>query len=399
MTGEASVVGAGPAGLMAADVLARAGVPVTVFERMATPGRKFLLAGRGGLNLTHTEPRAAFVGRYGVAADRLAPALARLSPEGLRDWCAELGQETIVGSSGRVFPGGWKASPLLRAWLARLAALGVRFAPRHRWTGWDRHGALTFDTPAGPVGVVSATTVLALGGGSWPALGSDGAWVSVLEAAGVPVAALRPANSGLRVAWSDPFRRRFEGQPLKGMAFSAAGLRSRGEAIVTRTGLEGGGVYALSAAFGAADEATLRIDLKPDVAPAVTMERWAARAAKHSLATALRKTLRLSPLAVGLLRETGVDLGAMSVEDLARRVHAVPLAIAGVAPLARAISSAGGVAFAALDETLMLKACPGTFVSGEMLDWTAPTGGYLLQGCFALGAMAGEGALAWLGRG
>ena len=393
--GEACVVGAGPAGLMAAEVLACGGARVTVYERMPTPGRKFLMAGRGGLNLTHGEPADVFRTRYGPAAARLSPALDRFSPAALRAWSAALGQETIVGSSGRVFPASWKASPLLRAWLVRLAALGVVLAPRHRWIGWTAEGALKFETPQGALEVRPAATVLALGGASWPALGSDGAWAPVLAAAGLPVAPLRPANSGLLVAWSDLFRTRFEGQPLKGVAFHAAGLVSRGEAVVTRTGLEGGGVYPLSAALGSG-EATVFIDLKPDISAAETAARWTGRVAKHSTATALRKALHLSPLAIALLRETTPDLAGLAPADLAALVHAVPLRTAGVAPLGRAISSAGGLAFEALDDTLMLTTRTGTFAAGEMLDWTAPTGGYLLQAAFALGATAGAGALDWL---
>ena len=395
MEREACVVGAGPAGLMAAEVLARGGVRVTLYERMPTPGRKFLMAGRGGLNLTHAEPSDVFCTRYGAAAARLSPVLDRFSPAALRAWSAALGQETFVGSSGRVFPATWKASPLLRAWLVRLAALGVVLAPRHRWIGWTDDGALRFETPQGVVEARPAATVLALGGASWPALGGDGAWVPLLATAGLPVAPLRPANSGLLVAWSELFRMRFEGQPLKGVAFHAAGLVSRSEAVVTRTGLEGGGVYPLSAALGPG-AATVFIDLKPDVTAAQTAARWTGRADKQSTATALRKALHLSPLAIALLRETTPDLAGLAPAELAALVHAVPLRTAGVAPLARAISSAGGLAFEALDDTLMLTTCPGTFAAGEMLDWTAPTGGYLLQAAFALGATAGAGALTWL---
>ena len=401
------MVGAGPAGLMAAEVLARGGAAVTVFDRMPTPGRKLLMAGRGGLNITHTEAIPAFLSRYGEGRDFLAPALAGFGPDALRRWCAELGEETVVGTSGRVFPRSFKASPLLRAWLRRLAGAGVAFRPRHRWTGWAAGGALRFAAPDGAREERFDAAVLAMGGASWPQLGSDGGWTAALEDEGARVAPLRPSNCGFAVAWSPAFRDRHEGRPLKGVALSFAGRTSRGEAVVTRAGIEGGGVYALSGplrdAIAAEGAAVLHVDLKPDRTPdAVAARLAAARAGKASLSTALRKALHLSPVAVGLLQEAahaeGRPLGARGDAALAALVGAVPLRLDAALPIAGAISSAGGLAAAELDARHMLKRRPGTFAAGEMLDWEAPTGGYLLQACLATGAAAGAGALSWLGE-
>ena len=403
-----AVLGAGPSGLMAAEVLARGGVRVTVFDRMPTPGRKFLMAGRGGLNLTHSEEKARFLPRYGEAETFLAPALAGFDPDALRRWCRALGEDTVVGTSGRVFPASFKASPLLRAWLRRLDGLGVAFRPRHRWTGWAPDGALRFETPDGPLEQGFDATVLALGGASWPQLGSDGRWTDLLEAEGVWVAPLRPSNCGFAVAWSPTFRDRFEGQPLKGIALSFRGLASRAEVTVTRVGLEGGGIYALSGplrdAIAEEGAATLAIDLRPDLSrEAATARLAAARAGKASVSTALRKALKLSPVAIGLLQEVahaeGRPLGARDDAALAALVAAVPVRLDAPQPIAGAISTAGGVTAGEVDENHMLRRRPGTFAAGEMLDWEAPTGGYLLQACFATGAAAGAGALAWLAEG
>ncbi len=403
-----AVVGAGPSGLMAAEVLARGGAAVTVFDRMPTAGRKFLMAGRGGLNLTHSEDMERFLARYGEGGRLVGPALAEFGPDALRRWCRGLGQDTVVGTSGRVFPASFKASPLLRAWLRRLDAAGVAFRPRHRWTGWSEEGALRFETPDGPMSESFDAAVLALGGASWPQLGSDGRWTAVLDAEGVPVSPLRPSNCGFAVAWSAVFRDRFEGAPLKGIALSFRGLSSRGEALVTRDGLEGGGVYALSGplrdAIAEEGSAVLAVDLRPDLArEAVAARIAAARAGKASVSTALRKALRLSPVAVGLLQEAahaaGRPLGALDAAALADLVRGVPLRLDAPQPIAGAISSAGGVQADAIDGAHMLLRRPGTFVAGEMLDWEAPTGGYLLQACFATGVAAGTGALAWLGAG
>ena len=397
---------------MAAEVLSRAGARVTLYDRMPSAGRKFLLAGRGGLNLTHSEDIDSFMARYGDAAALLRPAVNRFSPTDLRAWCQGLGQETFVGTSGRVFPVSFKASPLLRTWLQRLDAAGVVFRPRHRWTGWNFDGTLGFETPDGRFALVADATVLALGGASWPQLGSDGSWVRTLSKNGVAIEPLKPSNCGFTVPWSAPFRDRFEGRPLKGISLSFQGRTIRGEAIVTRDGLEGGGLYALSAPLrdavdrdGAAD---LRIGLRPDLAATEIMARLAATRSrsphgagqKASLSTVLRKALKLSPVAIGLLQEAAhagrYPLSGLSVEALATLIEAVPVPLTGTAPIARAISTAGGIAAEALDGGLMLRRRPGVFAAGEMLDWEAPTGGYLLQACFATGAAAGAAALAWL---
>jgi uncharacterized flavoprotein (TIGR03862 family) len=400
------VVGAGPAGLMAAEVMAQGGARVTVFDRMPAAGRKFLLAGRGGLNLTYNEPLDAFLGRYGAATVHLRAAIAAFPPETLRAWCEGLGQETFVGSSERVFPKSLKASPLLRAWLRRLDAAGVVFKPRHRWTGWADDGALMFDTPTGVVMERADASVLALGGASWPRLGSDGSWAGIMNRAGVAVAPLRPANAGVLVSWSEIFRGRFEGVPLKRIALSLAGQTARGEALVTRTGLEGGGVYALSAAIRAAIDATgeavLHIDLRPDLTVEVLTTKLGAPRGKQSLSTFLRKAASLAPVAISLLHEAqagGARVSAMPPEALAGLIKAAPVRLSGVADIAKAISTAGGIAFDAIDAHYMLRGKPGTFVAGEMLDWEAPTGGYLLQACFATGVAAGQGALEWTSDG
>jgi uncharacterized flavoprotein (TIGR03862 family) len=389
---------------MAAEVLAQGGAAVTVYDRMPSLGRKFLLAGRGGLNLTHSEDIEQLLARYGEAQPHLRPAIEALSPAVLRAWCEALGQPTFVGSSGRVFPRAMKASPLLRAWLRRLVGAGVAFAPRHHWRGWDADGRLIFATPRGEVAVTADAAVLALGGASWPRLGSDGGWADVLAAVGVAVAPLRPANCGFLVRWSDVFRDRFEGQPLKRIALTFGGRSVRGEALITRGGLEGGGIYALSAslrdAIAAFGSALLQIDLRPDLTPVALERRLAAPRGKQSLSTFLRKAAALSPAAIGLLRETSAPpLSELAGAALAARIKAVPIPLVGVAPIARAISTAGGVAFDELDRHFMLRRRPGTFIAGEMLDWEAPTGGYLLQAAFATGAAAGRGALNWLAEG
>lgn len=388
---------------MAAEVLAGAGAAVTIYDRMPSLGRKFLLAGRGGLNLTHSEPLESFLARYGPAAPRLSSAIEALPPGALRDWADGLGQETFVGSSGRVFPKAMKASPLLRAWLARLGAGGVATRLRHTWMGWDAAGALTFATPDGPLSVTADVTVLALGGASWSRMGSDGRWVGSLSSAGVRVAPLVPANCGFVAGWSAVFRDRFEGHPLKRVALVHGAQQVRGEAVVTRHGLEGGAVYAISSsvrdAILAAGEATVHIDLLPDVASSALVTRLGSRG-KQSVATFLKR-LGLAPVAVGLLNETayrgGFGVGTLAPEALAALVKAVPIRFVDTAPLDGAISTAGGVGFEEVDAHFMLRARPGVFVAGEMLDWEAPTGGYLLQASFATGAAAARGALAWTG--
>jgi uncharacterized flavoprotein (TIGR03862 family) len=401
-----AVIGAGPAGLMAAEVLVQGGAQVTVYDSMPSAGLKFLMAGRGGLNLTHSEPLPQFFARYREAMPHLTAAIEAFPPVTLRDWSEALGQPTFIGSSGRVFPKAFKASPLLRAWLLRLDSAGVQFALRHRWTGWDESGRLSFQTPEGPRVVDAIATVLALGGASWPRLGSDGAWVETLAAKGVKLSELRPANSGFTVAWSDIFRDRFEGQPLKGAALSFGSHTVRGEAIVTRTGIEGGAVYALSAELREAiiksGQAMLNIALRPDLDISDLIARLSQPKGKQSFSNFLRKAAHLPPAAIGLLQEaakaSGVSLSSLSPADLARLINAVPIRLTGTAPIVRAISTAGGISFDELDTDFMIRRLPGTFTAGEMLDWEAPTGGYLLQASFATGAAAGRGALRWLNR-
>jgi len=392
---------------MAAEVLARGGASIIVYDRMPSVGRKFLLAGRGGLNLTHSEDLERLLGRYGTAAARLGATIEAFPPSALRAWCEELGQPTFVGSSGRVFPKAMKASPLLRAWLARLAASGVTFKLRHLWTGWDEAGRLQFATPDGVAAIAADATVLALGGASWPRLGSDGTWIAPIAQAGITVAPLQPANCGVVVAWSDVFRRRFAGQPLKRIEMSVGDRKERGEAIVTTAGLEGGAIYALSAALREAliggGEAVLNIDLRPDMPPADLQQRLAAPRAKQSLATFLRKAAHLAPVEIGLLHEASTAipgrLAALPADSLAALIKAVPVRVSGLAAISRAISTAGGITLDEIDDGFMLRRKPGVFVAGEMLDWEAPTGGYLLQASFATGAAAGRGAQAWLARG
>lgn len=391
---------------MAAEVLAQGGGSVMVYDAMPSAGRKFLMAGRGGLNLTHSEPLPDFLARYREAMPHLRAAVEAFPPDALRDWSAALGQLTFVGSSGRVFPKAFKASPLLRAWLRRLDATGVQFAFRHRWTGWDAEGRLEFQTPDGALAIAPSATVLALGGASWPRLGSDGAWVECLAAKGVAVSKLRPANSGFAVAWSDVFRDRFEGQPLKGVALTVGAHTVRGEAMITRGGIEGGAIYALSAELREAvlgiGQARLTIALRPDLDAAALTSRLSGTRGKQSLANFLRKAAQLSPVGIGLMQEatigSGRSLAALAPAELAHLVNAIPVQLTGVAPIDRAISTAGGIAFDELDDHFMLRKLPGVFAAGEMLDWEAPTGGYLLQASFATGAAAGRGVLAWLKR-
>ncbi len=404
---KVAVIGAGPAGLMAAEVLAEGGARVTVYDRMPSVGRKFLLAGRGGLNLTHGEELDRFLTRYGAAMPRLRSVIEAFPPAAVRAWCEGLGQDTFVGSSGRVFPKSFKTSPLLRALLRRLGDGGVEFKLRHHWIGCDERGDVLFDAPEGRGVFHAHAVVLALGGASWPRLGSDGGWTDVLAKAGIAVTPLRPANCGFIANWSDVFRERFQGQPLKRIELSFGGQRVRGEAMITRQGLEGGGIYALSAhlreAIAATGEAVLTIALRPDLSVAELQKRLEKPRGKQSLSTFLRKTVKLSPPAMGLLHEaiasTPERFAEMDAAGLAELINAVPVRLVGTASLERAISTAGGISFDAIDETFMLRRQPGVFVAGEMLDWEAPTGGYLLQASFATGVAAARGALAWLARG
>lgn len=379
---HAVVIGAGPAGLMAAEEMARGGLSVTVAEAKPSPARKFLMAGKSGLNLTKEEPFEAFIAAYGEAAPHLRPMLEAFGPQDVVGWAEGLGQEMFTGTTGRVFPRAMKASPLLRAWLARLDGLGVTLQRRWRWTGWT-DSALSFETPEGRTELQPEVTILACGGASWARLGSDGAW-----AEHVPKSVLspfQPANMGFRVNWSDHMARHF-GQPVKGVALRAGDLTSRGEFVLSMRGIEGGGVYAVSKPVREGAELTL--DLVPELSPEAVRQRLARPRGKASLSNHLRKVLRLNPVKQALLMEFGRPLP----DDLAPLLKALPLRHAGPRPMDEAISTAGGLRFEALDANLMLRDRPGTFAAGEMLDWEAPTGGYLLTACLATGRWAGRAA-------
>jgi len=384
------IVGGGPAGLMAAEVLSARGHAVTVLEAMPTVGRKFLLAGKSGLNLTHSEPYERFVTRFGAAGGRLRAALDAFTPEDLRAWAQGLGTETFVGSSGRVFPIVMKASPLLRAWRARLEAQGVAIRTRHRWTGFSGDG-LAVETPEGPRSVAFDAVLLALGGASWPRLGSDAAWVERLAGKGVAVAPFRPANCGFDTGWSAHFAERFAGAPVKAVTAGAI----PGEFVVTRTGIEGSLVYAHAAALRDALERDGTATLTLDLAPGRSEERLAgdlARpAGKASFSNRLRKAAGLDPVKTALLREAVPQAPSLAAPALAAAIKALPLAVLKPRPIAEAISSAGGIRLSELDDDYMLKTLPGVFAAGEMLDWEAPTGGYLLTACFATGRAAARG--------
>ena len=381
---DALVVGAGPAGLMAAEVLAANGARVVLADRMPSPGRKFLMAGKSGLNLTKDEDEARYLAAFG--SDEMARIAAGFGPDAVREWARGLGQEVFTGTSGRVFPVAMKASPLLRAWLSRLAAGGVEMRARWRWTGWDA-GAALFATPSGDHAVTAGVTILALGGASWRRLGSDGLWVGTLDAEGVPLASFRPANGGLAVAWSEPMRRHL-GSPVKGVALTAGAVVSRGEFVISERGLEGGGIYAVFAAVR--DGAGLTLDLLPDLATDEVARRLARPRGKATRSEHFRKTLRLDPVRLALLHEFGRPLPEDAA--LAAVLKALPLRHDGPGPIDEAISTAGGVRWDAVSEMLELKRRRGVFVAGEMLDWEAPTGGYLIGGCLATGRHAGLAA-------
>lgn len=398
-----AIIGGGPAGLIAAEELSRAGLPVIVHDRMSTPGRKFLMAGRGGLNLTHSEPLDAFLGRYGAARDFLSPAIRAFPPAMLREWAAGLDQPTFVGSSGRVFPVSMKSSPLLRAWLARLQEQGVQFRLGARWLGWDDQGRLRFRRHDGTEETLAPMAViLALGGASWPRLGSDGFWTDILSRRGVALSPFRPANCGFEARWSDVFQQRFQGQPLKNLALSFDGRTVRGEIMITAQGVEGGAIYALASRLRDSIEsqghAVLQVNLCPDRTPADLRLKLGKPRGARSHSDFLRRTLGLPPIAINLMREaTGLSLPE-NPGELAELIQAVPVDLVAPFSLERAISSAGGIELAELDGNFMLKRLPGLFAAGEMLNWEAPTGGYLLQGAFASGIAAARGVRDWLRR-
>lgn len=399
-TKRIAIIGAGPAGLMAAEVLTHNGMHVDVYDAMPSAGRKFLMAGKGGMNITHAEPYADFLTRYGARREQLEPLLNAFTPTDLRAWIQGLGIATFVGSSGRVFPADMKAAPLLRAWLHRLREAGVQFHPRHRWCGWNEDGALHFATEQGEQAMNVDAVILALGGGSWPQLGSDGAWVSLLAQRGIGIAILRPSNCGFDIAWSTHFRDRFVGEPLKSVAATFGAVRKQGECVITSNGIEGGLIYALSAdlrdEIERSGSATLYLDLLPDWSAQRVHDEVRHPRGSRSLSSHLQSRLGLKGVKANLLREA---LGAQDFSNtalLATTIKALPLKLIAARPLSEAISSAGGVKFAALDEHLMLRKLPGVFCAGEMLDWEAPTGGYLLSACFASGRAAGLGALAYV---
>lgn len=409
--GRVAVIGGGPGGLLAAETLARLGCTVTVFEQMSSVGRKLLLAGRSGLNLTHSEPLEQLLSRYSPSCPSLTSAIASFDANAVRSWAASLGEDTFVGSSGRVFPRSWRATPLLRAWLRRLESLGVTIATRHRWTGVDEtteddNGTLllhfsTHDTGTDGVRLVETdAVVLALGGASWPRVGSDGRWTDILSQHAVLVTALEPSNAAVLVRWSSVFRERFHGVPLKNLAVSVGGHTVRGDAMVTRAGLEGTPVYAHSARIrqqcALAGQASMSVDLHPDLTIESLTKRLARRRTHESTTTWIRRSTGLDPVAVALLRES---VGANPNRDpasLAVLIKSVPLTVNGLAGLERAISTAGGVSWSELDENLMLRHLPGMFVAGEMLDWDAPTGGYLLQATLSTAVAAAMGAYRWM---
>ncbi len=401
------IVGGGPAGLMAAEALAATGrTEIEVFDGMPSVGRKFLMAGKGGMNITHAEPLVDFIGRYGERAGQLAPLIAAFGPAEVREWIHGLGIETFVGTSGRIFPREMKAAPLLRAWLHRLRGQGVKFHVRHRWLGWSTDGCLRFATPAGEIEVAAAATILALGGGSWAKLGSDGAWVPLLAARDICVAPLKPANCGFDVAWSPYFSERFAGAAVKAVSAKCDGRGNsdrpakKGEFNITATGIEGGLVYALAASLRDRLAGDGRAALILDLAPGRSLERLTADLARprgrDSLANHLRRHAGIEGVKAGLLREFLRPEALNNAAGLAAAIKALPLPVTATRPLDEAISTAGGVVFAGLDENLMLKQQPGLFLAGEMLDWEAPTGGYLLTACLASGRAAGLGVGRWL---
>ncbi|WP_395685167.1 TIGR03862 family flavoprotein [Caenimonas koreensis] len=398
-----AIIGAGPAGLMAAEVLSQAGASVDVYDAMPSGGRKFLLAGKGGLNLTHAELFDVFVTRYGARSANVQAWLGEFGPQAVRDWAAGLGIETFVGTSSRVFPKEMKAAPLLRAWIHRLRAAGVRFHMRHRFTGWTAGGHLKFETPAGESTVEAAAVVMAMGGASWPQLGSDGAWLAALEKRGAKVAPLLPSNCGfdVRGGWSAYFRERFAGQPFKSVAIRHGDFLRQGEFVATETGVEGSLIYAASAMLRdevlANGEATFELDLLPGRTAAQVAKEVAHPRGSRSLPSHLKSRLSLDGIKLALLHELVPAEALNDATKLAAAIKALPITVVAARPIAEAISTAGGVTFDSLDENLMVTSAPGVFCAGEMIDWEAPTGGYLLTACLASGRAAGQGVLAYRG--
>jgi len=397
-----AIVGGGPAGLMAAEIVSAQGVKVDVYDAMPSVGRKFLMAGKSGLNLTHSEFFEQFVARYGKRRIQFEPWLRDFGPDELRAWVHGLGIETFIGSSGRVFPKGMKASPLLRAWTRRLAASGVTFRLRHKLTGFLPDGSLQFESPKGDVTVKADAIVLALGGGSWRRLGSSGEWVRWLEQAGVKVEPLRPANCGFEVAWSPHFREKFDGYPIKSAVLSLGDFHQQGEFIVTKEGVEGGVIYSASALIrdeiDAHGRAIISLDLKPDRTIEWLAEKLSKPRGSRSTASHLEKTVGIKGVKAGLLREFVPKEDFSDPRKLAGHIKALPIPLIAARPIDEAISTAGGVAFESLDEHLMIRTLPGVFCAGEMLDWEAPTGGYLLTACLASGRWAGHGVVQWLNK-
>lgn len=397
-----AVVGGGPAGLIAAERLAAAGTRVTVFEHKRSVGRKFLLAGRGGLNITHGEPLDDLLARFGEARTFLEPAIREFSPDDLRSWCAGLGEPTFLGTSDRVFPESFRATPLLRAWLQRLNQTGVEIMTGHRWTGWTNTGANQFEKPDGSLLIDRPdATIFALGGASWPRVGSDGRWTKPFRTAGRAVHDLEPANCGVLTDWSGALSEKFAGQPIKNTVFSCGTATARGDGIITESGLEGGPIYALGPAvrreLAESGSAELRLDLHPDLDLSALIGRLSKRRAKASV-TSWLNSAGISPIAVSLVREVTSNALPNDPSDLAELLKGLPLTIKAMAPIERAISSAGGIALSEINASYMISQQPGVFVAGEMLDWEAPTGGYLLQACFSTGVAAANGALTWLGN-
>lgn len=395
-----AVIGGGPAGLMAAEIISAHHVVVDVYDSMPSLGRKFLMAGKSGLNITHSEPFKQFVSRFGKRHAQIEPMLQKFGPDELRQWVHGLGIETFVGTSGRVFPVGMKASPLLRAWLKRLTDSSVTFYLRHKWHGWDADQSLKFETPDGEKAIASYATVLALGGGSWSRLGSDGAWVPWLEQVGAQVEPLKPSNCGFDVAWTPHFRERYDGHPVKSVVLSFGSFRQQGEFIVTKEGVEGGLIYTASAILrdeiSARGKAIISLDMAPDRSLEWLAEKLSKPRGSRTLASHLEKTIGIKGVKAGLLHEFLPRKDFANVERLAIFIKNVPIPLIAPRPLDEAISTAGGVMFESLDENLMIRSMPGVFCAGEMLDWEAPTGGYLLTACFASGYTAGTGVLKWL---